>query len=274
MKELYQALAASQRSVTALKKSGRGQRSKYLACDDAIAASREAFLGAGLLPIIIDPRLEELATDPDEQTGELRRQLVLCRTLRLVHLATGQTLDIKQRWPVVADRRMSLDHATAAADSFGLTYLMRGLLLFERGDEDDRRTHGNGAEEKPKPAPRPAPRSATKADVIEIAAEAFQATLNKDIKESLAAAKKGAVETLRAGGWAGKVPLEELEAAIDDESIPRQMLRDLYASGKDSLGADKTKELFNSLGVVPGETTAVSGVKAFQIAAAIIGATK
>jgi len=252
MKELYQALAAAQRSVTALKKSGKGQRSRYLACDDAIAASREAFLGAGLLPIIIDPRLEELAVDPDEQTGELRRQLVLCRTLRIVHLATGQTLDIKQRWPVVADRRMSLDHATAAADSFGLTYLMRGLLLFERGDEDDRRTHGNGAEEKPRPAPKPAPKPAP---IVEKAAE------------KLAAEK--VADKLKAAGWAGKVAAEEIEAAFEDDFIPRQMLRDLYASGKDSLGADKTKELFNSLGVVPGETTAVSGVKAFNIAMAI-----
>ena len=272
MKELYQALGEAQKSVTALKKSGRGQRSKYLACDDAIAASREAFLGAGILPAIVEARLEELATDPDDN-GELRRQLVLVRTLRLVHLETGQALDIKQRWPVVVDRRMPLDHATAAADSFGLTYLFRGLLLFERGDEDDRRTHGKPQSDKKsdhngneKPAKKPVTKK--KVDrIVTTAAEKLGAT-----KAHLEKFTPHIASSLKKAGWAGKVAAEELEAAFEDDFIPRQMLRDLYADGRKAIGAEETKTLFNSLGVVPGETNAVSGRKAFDIAMAITGA--
>lgn len=139
---LYKALAASQLMLQQLGKKGKGARCAYVKCDDVIAVSRRVLLECGLVPLVTEAVIEQL---PSGQT-------VLNRTLRLVHLASGEHLDIRQQWPVVADKRMTMDHAAAAADSFGLTYLFRGLLLFERGEEDDIRTHA-----EPKPAPLPGP---------------------------------------------------------------------------------------------------------------------
>jgi hypothetical protein len=247
MKELYQALAQAQKDLTKLGKKGKGNRSKYVKCDDVIAASRECLLGAGLLPLIVNPRLEELATSIDNN-GEVIRQLVLCRTLEIVHLETGKVLSIAQRWPVVTDKRMPLDHATAAADSFGLTYLFRGLLLFERGEEDDKRVHGEDrSEPRPAPAPKPKPPTVTKAT------EAFDSST--------------VAKALTKSGWVDSIlPAAELEAAYHDEVIPRQMLRDLYQSCIEYSGKDKTISTWTKLGVVPGETKTISGAQAFDLA--------
>jgi hypothetical protein len=253
MKQLYQALAQAQKDLTKLGKKGKGNRSKYVKCDDVIAASRECLLGAGLLPLIVNPRLEELATSIDNN-GEVIRQLVLCRTLEIVHLETGKVLSINQRWPVVTDKRMPLDHATAAADSFGLTYLFRGLLLFERGEEDDKRVHGEPREEsRPAPAPKPKPKPPT----VTKEAKAFDSS-------TVAA-------TLTKSGWVDSIlPGAEIEAAYNDEVIPRQMLRDLYSSCVEYSGKDRTLSTWKRLGVVPGETKTINGAKCFELALSTI----
>ena len=274
MKELYQALAQAQKDLTKLGKKGKGNRSKYVKCDDVIAASRECLLGAGLLPLVVNPRLEELATSIDNN-GEVIRQLVLCRTLEIVHLETGKVLSINQRWPVVTDKRMPLDHATAAADSFGLTYLFRGLLLFERGEEDDKRVHGEPKKETyvNREGKKPSKNEAVyvKNTATSTTPPIEEATKAIVVRAAQVFASSTVAATLTKSGWVDSIlPAAELEAAYNDEVIPRQMLRDLYSSCVEYSGKDRTLSTWKTLGVVPGETKTINGAKAFELALSTI----
>lgn len=147
VKKLFRALAAAQGKLSAIQKNLEGPRGDYVSIDAAVSHSRAALASEGILlfqtAFEIVPMGKRPERNTDMRTGEVsdceRTQFFIKRAMTLVHMESGENVELTQTWPVndYGSKAKSLDHSVAAADSFGLTYLLRDLLLFCRGEEYD-----------------------------------------------------------------------------------------------------------------------------------------
>lgn len=145
---LAAALVAAQRAAVGVHKSSRNGFHKYdyASAEQIIWVATKALTGAGLALICAE---SEIIGD-----GQLylRRRFVLC------HEAGGERA-LSQVWPIVPEKGRPLDKAVAAADTAGLGYLLRSLLLLprvERGtDLDEPRGDEPGAHGGQHKAPAP-----------------------------------------------------------------------------------------------------------------------
>ena len=118
---LSAALVAAQRAAVGVHKSSRNSFHKYdyASAEQIIWVATKALTGAGLALICI----------ASEITGE--GQLYLRRHFDLIHEGGGSKV-LSQVWPIVPEKGRPLDKAVAAADTAGLGYLLRSLLLLPR----------------------------------------------------------------------------------------------------------------------------------------------
>ena len=285
-KKLFQALAEAQKSLSAIGKDGDGPRGAYVSVDSAVAASKAALAMHGLALIQTSLRLEELAAVPiEEGHGDevsFKRRLVLKREMVLVHTESGEAQSIDQTWPInmYGSREKSIDHAVAAADSFGLTYLLRGLLLFPRGDEHDttdrvndhnRDNHGARTydnyqrDDTGQVVDVKATVTRSTNDVIDYAAMLLTGKLSKSACEAVKRGEKPftcKAETLAKQGWT-KLPNPEDMAAVGDGLIPDPLKKDLWKSAVAISGDAKVKGIWGAL-VPTGQNP--SGYQALVIA--------
>ena len=266
---LWQALARAQQAIGGLGKDQRGPRGEYTSCEAAISAARRVLLNEGLLLVVESARVEEMASADVDEHGALTRTdvVVLNRQLRLVHTDSGADVVLNQVWPIVPSRGRPLDHSAASADSFGLTYLLRGLLLFPRGDAYE----GEGeivaeaiAAAQPEPEPAPAPKP-TKADVIQrVTAQALDASTTADAADPSA-------DDLARYGWTATAPSPaDLEALPADEPVDVALARDLHLRAVECVGKTKALAAWRALGVKLGKgKTPPTGAAARRFAATI-----
>lgn len=262
-KKLYMALAKAQASLGAIGKDGDGQRGEYVSVDAAVAASKAAMAMHDLALFQTSIKLEEMITS-GETTVE--RRLVLRRESVLVHTPSGESMDLSQVWPVNmhGTRVKSIDHNVAAADSFGLTYLLRGLLLFARGDE-----HDTSDQPRPSEEYRHADRDEygaktydSKAQkVIEVEAKVTPAPVmnyaemlltGKLTKDTCALIQSGHqpmdvdAETLNRLNWFLSPSAEDLES-MGFGLVPDPVKKDLWKSAVSLVGADTVKKIWGAL---------------------------
>lgn len=133
------ALSKAQRFVKPVQKTSTNQHHgyRYASAEAVITEAREALHGAGLVLIA-----ESWRTIPPvfPDAGQVPRVEV---TYLLVHTESGEGWRLPPRaTPVVEDRGRPIDKAEAAALTYSLSYLLRGLLLMARvaegTDVDDR----------------------------------------------------------------------------------------------------------------------------------------
>ena len=301
-KKLFIALAKAQADLPSIGKDGDGPRGEYVSVDAAVAASKAALALHSLSLVQTSLRLEELAAIPVEKEGEeLKRRLVLKREMILIHTESGETLPIAQTWPVNmhGSRAKSIDHNVAAADSFGLTYLLRGLLLFPRGDEHDTSDRPRETIESRHPGDRdqygaktyhsPRNRNAQAMKREELPSKAKE-TIDVDAKvtpretkvvnyaelvltgklskSACADVKEGGrpvnvtAQTLIKEGWTKSPNPEDLEV-IGDGLVPDTIKKALWKSAKELAGDKLLKGLWGAL--VPAKTNP-TGYQALLIA--------
>jgi len=152
--ELYIALCAAQGAAEAITKGEQNPFGKYnyVPIEVMIHEAKKCLVPNGLAIVPISSRLEVTGTDG---VPAIQHQIWL------VTHTSGQSLVIRNDWPVVPNKGMPMDKATAAADSSGLKYTLRDLLQFPATDpgtelDDPKRDHRNpknAAEDKPTPKP-------------------------------------------------------------------------------------------------------------------------
>jgi len=140
---LASALVEAQRAAVGVHKSSKNSfhRYDYASAETIIRAASTALTGAGLALVCVEADLVVV--------DDLK---ILRRRFTLYH-ASGQSIDLAQAWPIVVEKGRPLDKAVASADTAGLGYLLRSLLMLPRveagTDLDDPREGEGGA-----PTPR------------------------------------------------------------------------------------------------------------------------
>jgi hypothetical protein len=273
---LFAALLAAQRATPArIAPDGRGPYGPAVTVDHWVEAARLALHGAGLILVerscLLVSRLEEEA---DRQTGELRprAQLVLDRTWDLVHPASGERETLRQAWPVLAARGRGIDHATAAASSFGLAYLLRGLLFVARGDAEV-----PGAESAPEAAPRSqsAPAAARDRDIHDLPpSQRLGGVYPRPAAADPVPEAAPDAERLRALGWVGPPSAEDLEA-LGDAAAPLPLIHDLDAAARELLGSrEAATAAWQACGVPTLRRAVVAGSVCRRVAAYLVTAAE
>lgn len=251
----YKKLAAAQRAVKTLAKRGTsgkrgGKDVKALTCDDAVLGCRQALLDAGLLFYVASEQVREMVRDPDSADGRPgKTRFEIYRVWVLADLETGYSEERVQCWPVVVDSRMALDHASASASSYSLTYLLRGLLMFERGDEDN--VGSSIKEERPTVALRRAnlreerkrhrPESLLKPD------NGKPSTIIHSTAAKLEAVRDYTAEQLTAAGWESQAPSAEDLEACGAHPIDIGLQTDLYKEVRRLTSSRRASSLFEEI---------------------------
>lgn len=171
---LYAALAKAQGLCRAAELDGEFKTSKvaypYTSINERLAVARDAFRECGLALVRAGlPRLVQLAVEVvDRTTGEAtvehRGQWMLEQDMLLTH-ESGEAHETGFRWPVIPQEPFRpLDKAVAAADTSGLSYLLRDVLLMPSEDseassdgETEARRSGPAQIGAPRMPTRPAP---------------------------------------------------------------------------------------------------------------------
>jgi hypothetical protein len=231
--KVYQALSGAQQTIGALVKGSMGPRGSYVDVDSAIKAGKQALAEHGLTLVTVSAELISLGEGLEGAGLALKRRFVLYHN-------SGESLELSQTFPVVVSRRMPLDHATAAADSFGMTYLLRGLLLFPRGEEhidtSDASLPRESGEKAPKQreksvervaARRAEVRAADKRSASPIHSAATKLGAELDESKTPDDLPDPSADDLEAAGWSGPVSPQELEA-LGDDVVPRPLAVDIF----------------------------------------------
>ena len=276
---LWQALARAQRALGGLSKDQRGPRGEYTSCEAAIHQARRVLLNEDLLLVVESARVEELTPEDIDEHGALQRSdvVVLNRQLRLVHTETGADIVLQQVWPIVPSRGRPLDHSAASADSFGLTYLLRGLLLFARGDAYEGEgeivaeavaaapaTVAAAPVNAPAPTPKPTPPAPPTAEALRSTTQALDASVTDEAADPSA-------EDLARYGWDCAAPSPaDLEALPADEPVDVALARDLHLRAVERVGQTKALAAWRALGVALGKgKTPPTGGESRRFAATI-----
>lgn len=148
--ELAAALALAISSAGAVEKDAANtfHRYRYASAEAVIAEARGALAAHGLA-------LVPTASGVDWVGGDSPPHGWLARTWTLVH-AGGGSMPLQQRWPIVVERGRPPDKAVAAADTAGLAYMLRDLLLLPRVEE------GTGLDDDSRDRPQERPRARQK----------------------------------------------------------------------------------------------------------------
>jgi hypothetical protein len=147
--DLYAALAKAQADVESVGKDGtntqRGYR--YATTEAMIRGSRQHLAGHGLA------FFSTWSQDaPDVAPGDIGKQHVAARVTihwTLGH-ATGGQISGRAHMDAIGSPARPPDKAVAAAVTYGLGFLLRGLLLLDRADEDE---HSPDKRHEPEPNP-------------------------------------------------------------------------------------------------------------------------
>jgi len=140
---LAAALVEAQRAAVGVHKSSKNtfHRYDYASAETIIRAASAALTGAGLALVCVEA--DVVGVD------DLK---ILRRRFTLYH-ATGQSIDLAQAWPIVVEKGRPLDKAVASADTAGLGYLLRSLLMLPRveaGTDLDDPREGEGVAPTPR----------------------------------------------------------------------------------------------------------------------------
>ena len=146
--KLFEALAKAQKSAKAVEHDAKNSFHKYAYTSaEAIIAEHHLLSeqGLSLVPLLEYP----------EQIGDTAW---LCTSWLLCH-ASGESLTMTRKWPIVPDRGRPIDKACASADTTSLSYLLRDLLLMPRVEQgtdmnDDSRDRGRQRDDDEPPEDR------------------------------------------------------------------------------------------------------------------------
>lgn len=180
--KLYTALFKAQKALQSVEqdKQGRFGAQKYTSVEVMLEAAREVLHGEGLMLLGVTWQLLPMGeleiedTVIDKQGVETPRkrkttQHKLAFMAQLIHAESGEVLPIYRDQAIVVNKGRDADIAEAAADSFNLSYLLRGVLFARRGKETKILEGGDDApkaapEKAPEKKPDPRPASAPAAD--------------------------------------------------------------------------------------------------------------
>lgn len=171
MLALYAALARASGSVDPLRKDGFNNFHKYpyVTSEAVIRAARDALSKQGLVLITRSATFEASA---DRDSGYALQPCTYvvqgsknsaqgeevayfaCFVFELVHGAGGRVLYGDWRWPVEVEPGKTLAKALAAAQTEGLAYFLRTLLLIPRGSDEDPPRGGGGGDGRRDERPR------------------------------------------------------------------------------------------------------------------------
>ena len=140
--ELMTALLSAQQELTHLSPDAVGQRAEYVSAEHAICETRKTLHNHGLLMLPTKTRAGMIVDDKGIPAESISRVFLL------THVPSGESIELTHSWPIPekwtektdresgkVTRYRSVDHDTAGADSFGLTYFLRGLMMVPRGNE-------------------------------------------------------------------------------------------------------------------------------------------
>jgi len=315
---LLAALLAAQRDFSSLHYSDKGPRGEYVSVDSAVAACRQVLHQHGLILFEKQAHMTSEAVtleSVDRRTGEVSLAQVTQFALKthhvLAHPESGESEELNRTWPVHVSKGRAIDHAVAAASSFGITYLLRGLLMFPRGDHDTSDRHQPhekvskarivdvrtvapsskpaDAEPQAEPdkvapaAPQPA-ESGSLQDIALYTVAALKATLGASITAALKAnggvPAQGLPEDCLNPQRLGKFwsPVEATAPTSADlctvptaDPLGRPMLRDLHVAAVKLAGKELVNQTWSELGVTLSKTAVVTGYVA-RLFAVLIGA--
>lgn len=262
---LFGALAKAREACAAAPKDGNNTHHKYryASAEAVIGEARAALSGSGLALVPTMSELRDFGGDP-----------VLGRRFLLSH-ESGASVEIEHAWPVCPAPGRPADKAVAIADTSGLAYLLRDLLLMQRVDETDDMDH-DGRENKPARAPEPRPAPAVIASapppparndarVLERPATAQPVPQVVPAAPPPPAAPHPGAARIRAK-LAG-LPLAEAVLQIPgDGPCPREVAKDLMGVGVDRLGSqDAFLAAMAEVGSIAGKPWTGAQVRAFVV---------
>lgn len=122
---LFTALAKAQQAAQGVEKASSNayHKYKYASSEDVITEARRALDSHGLAFFATDYRIDR------RDDG-----LVLAARYLLTH-SSGESLEMHSETPIIPEKGRPEDKATAAAKTYDLAYLLRGLLLLPRVEE-------------------------------------------------------------------------------------------------------------------------------------------
>ncbi len=173
---LCAALVAAQAAARAVAKDAQNtfHRYKYASAEAIIAEAREALSGAGLAFLTLGWHFVAAQAGPDGFPGGVIGRVEV--SYRLVH-TSGEAFDMACSTPVIPEKGRPADKAEAAALTANLAYMLRGLLLLPRDDEqaaiDARDDRGYQPAAQRAEAPRLAPAPASTDSAPRAAAQAI-----------------------------------------------------------------------------------------------------
>lgn len=131
---LCAALVAAQAAARAVAKDAQNtfHRYKYASAEAIIAEAREALSGAGLAFLVTGWQFVAAQAGPDGFPGGVIGRVEVA--YRLVH-TSGEAFDMACSTPVIPEKGRPADKAEAAALTANLAYMLRGLLLLPRDDD-------------------------------------------------------------------------------------------------------------------------------------------
>lgn len=250
-RSLLAALLAAQQLVEGVAKSARNkvQSYNYASSEAVIAAGREWLNAAGLTLSLtarnfaaFDAAQAAAVAEPASDSRESGNKPVgwVITTYTLAHAASGETQAYAVPFPVVVSRGRPIDKALAGAQTAGLAYFLRDLLLIDRDDDgsamDARNDAAPLAPRKAPPPPVVAPASPTKpADVAAAVAPTPAATPTAENKPTA----KPAAEYPEIVALATPAELAKMGPAPIDESKAKTYLVALRArrEGEKAAGA-------------------------------------
>lgn len=197
---------------------------QYTSSEAVIAEAKRALSGCGLALVPVASTIQPAGE------GLHERQ----RSFLLLH-ESGESVEIRQTWPVVPDRGRPLDKAVASADTTSLAYLLRDLLLMPRVDEADDMNARDDTKHAPqprqqKPPAKPEPQTA-KSPPVNGAADEFRTVKEKlaEVHRRLEAKKKTWAECFRHFGIACEIyPQTPLECEKLAEVLSGDEVNTLY----------------------------------------------
>lgn len=262
LREYHQALWRAQQEVGSLGNDSRGNRGEYVSCEKMLDRCREVLHRNGLIVYPLRATLLEATCDATSIHGEVTPgTLIWERHFKLVHVPSGGWEILTQGFPVVISKRMPLDHATAATDSFGLTYFLRGLLNVVRGEEEDSqpqapKSPATASKEVSRPvAPLGPPR------IVREAARELGATVPRDHDPS--------IEELRAA-WGVDVPsCEDLASVPAGEACAGAMVKDLHLAAVQVYSKEEVTSAWKQVGVELRKGQVITGREARQFVATL-----
>lgn len=166
---LFAALSRAQKECRTAELDGRFEGGKvrypFTSAQERMAVARDALGKHGLALVRVGmPELRELSMSReliDTTTGATTIETYGQRLLEVRYLLVhegGESLELGSRWPVMEGPGRPLDKAWASADTSGLSYLIRDVLLIPSEESEDlREREGSGGKIVQMPSRPPAP---------------------------------------------------------------------------------------------------------------------